>query len=165
MALPIYVVTGFLDAGKTTFLNDLLNRSDWQDFKILLIQFENGEEEFHSRYGNCHSLTFPKKVLELLPEQIIQQIGGYIQSHELDEIWIEWNGIVPFAQLQDLLLHPSLRRLGSIKKVLHIADAANLENLLGRTGAALPEQIANCDFAVVRMLGSARFFQTNPEKY
>lgn len=159
MALPIYVVTGFLDAGKTTFLNDLLNRSDWQDFKILLIQFENGEEEFHSRYGNCHSLTFPKKVLEQLPEQIIQQIGGYIQSHELDEIWIEWNGIVPFAQLQDLLLHPSLRRLGSIKKVLHIADAANLENLLGRTGVALPEQIANCDFAVVRNVGSADSFK------
>jgi uncharacterized membrane protein YraQ (UPF0718 family) len=67
-----------------------------------------------------------------------------------DEIWIEWNGMVPFAQLQNFLLQPPLRDLCQIRQVIHIADAAKLGSLWGRTGGALPEQIANSDFAVVR---------------
>lgn len=158
MAIPVYVVTGFLDAGKTTFLNDLLNRRDWREFRMLVIQFEIGEEEFQSRYSNCHSLFFSKKELEQRPEQIVGQMLDAIQSRELDEIWIEWNGVVPFSQLQSLLLHSSLRSLCTIQKVMHIADAANIENLLGRTGGALPEQIANSDFAALRNVPSAAAF-------
>lgn len=155
MAIPIYIVTGFLDAGKTVFMNNLLNRRDWRDIRALVIQFETGEEEFQSRYHNCVNIIFPKKMLELQPTQIIEQIQSFIQSHELDEIWIEWNGVVPFSRLHSLLLDHSLRSLCKIQKVMHVADAANVEGLLGRTGGALPEQIANCDFAVVRNVHSA----------
>ena len=155
MAMPVYVVTGFLEAGKTTFLNHLLNRSDWRDVRLLLIQFETGEEEFQSRYDNCDTITFPKATLEQHSLQIVEQIHNYIQCHEIDEIWVEWNGMVPFSQLQALLLHPLLRGLCKIQKVMHVADAASIELLLGRTGGALPEQIANSDFVVVRNLRSA----------
>ncbi|MHB8061311.1 MAG: permease [Ruminiclostridium sp.] len=155
MAIPIYVVTGFLDAGKTTFLNNLLNRHDWLDVRILVIQFETGEKEFNSRHNNCDVIKFSKKVLEQQPNQIVEQICECLQSCEFDEIWIEWNGVTPFSQLQSLLLDSSLHRLCKIAKVIHIADAVNIENLLGRTGSALPEQIANCDFVVVRNVHSA----------
>jgi uncharacterized membrane protein YraQ (UPF0718 family) len=158
MSIPVYIVTGFLGAGKTTFLNSLLNRHDWRDVGVLVVQFETGEEEFQSRHKNCHSISFPKKTLEQQPKQIIEQIHNSIQGREPDEIWIEWNGISPFSQLQALLLHSSLRSLCKIQKVLHIVDAANIENLLGRTGGALPEQIANCDFAVVRNARSRSSF-------
>ncbi len=159
MAIPVYVVTGFLDAGKTTFLNNLLNRHDWRDVSIFLIQFETGEEEFHSRYNNCENIAFSKKTLEQQPNQIVEQIRATLQDHEFDEIWIEWNGVVPFSQLQSLLLRASLRSLCQIQKVMHFADATNIENLLGRTGGALPEQIANSDFAVIRNAGSANTFR------
>lgn len=159
MTLPVYVVTGFLDAGKTTFLNHLLNRRDWRDVRILLIQFESGEEEFQSRFQNCHCISFPKKMLDQQPQQILGQILETIQSHEFDEIWIEWNGVVPFSGLHALFLQDSLRGLCKIQKVIHIGDAANIENLLGRTGGALPEQIANSDFAVVRNVRSSSVYK------
>jgi uncharacterized membrane protein YraQ (UPF0718 family) len=155
MAIPVYVVTGFLDAGKTTFLNTLLNRRDWRDIKILMIHFETGEEEFQSRYGNCHTISFPKKALEQQPKQIVGQILDVLQTYNFDEIWIEWNGVVPFSDLQTLLLQPTLRGVCKIQKVIHIANAANIEDLLGRTGGALPGQIANSDFAVVRNVRSS----------
>ncbi|MDR1540372.1 MAG: permease [Clostridiales bacterium] len=150
MALPIYVATGFLDSGKTTFLNNLLNRGDWHDVKMLVLQFESGDEEFHSRHENCQSASFSKKDLEQRPEQIVESIRRELEAGEFDEIWIEWNGVAPFSQLQALLLHPKLHSLATLKRVIHIADGKNLESLLGRTGGALPEQIANSDFAVVR---------------
>ncbi len=157
--LPVYVTTGFLDSGKTTFLNLLLNRRGQEEARMLVIQFETGEEELQSRNGNCHNLTFPKKVLEQQPELIVEQLQSYIQDHELDEIWVEWNGVVPFSQLQSLLLSSSLRRRCRIKKVLHLADAVNIENLLGRTGQALPEQIAGSDLVVVRNIVSSKDFK------
>jgi uncharacterized membrane protein YraQ (UPF0718 family) len=150
MAIPVYVVTGFLDSGKTTFLNSLLSRQDWQDFNILVLQFETGEEELHSSYDNCEGMAFSKKALEQQPSEIVRQIYRRLEGSEFDEIWIEWNGVVPFFQLQSLLLHPSLRKLCKIRKVMHIADAVNIENLLGKTGNALPEQIASSDFAILR---------------
>lgn len=161
MAIPVYAVTGFLDAGKTTFLNKLLNRRDWRDVRMLVIQFEAGEEEFYSRYKNCGKLTFPKKTLELQPNQIVKEIYRCIQNREeeLDEIWVEWNGVVPFSRLQLLLLDPLLRGLCKIQKVIHIADAASIENLLGRTGGALPEQMVNSDFAVLRNVRSEDHFK------
>lgn len=158
MTIPVYVVTGFLDAGKTTFLNNLLNRNDWRDIKILVLQFEAGEEEFHSQFNNCDSITFPKKALEQQPEQIAKQIGAYIHTNEIDEIWIEWNGVTPFSLLHSLLLHSSLRPLCKIQKAIHIADAAVLENLLGKTGGALPEQISSCDFVLLRNVRSSKAF-------
>jgi len=156
MAIPVYVVTGFLDSGKTSFLNTLLGRRDWRDIRILMIQFETGEEEFQSQYGNCHTISFPKKLLEQQPKQIVTQILNSIQEQkqELDEIWIEWNGVVPFSELQTMFLQPSLGGICKIQKVIHIADVANIENLLGRTGGALPEQITNSDFAIVRNVRS-----------
>ncbi|MCB8817088.1 permease [Desulfosporosinus shakirovi] len=159
MAIPIYVVTGFLDAGKTTFLNHLLNRRDWRDVRMMVMQFETGEEDFQSRYGNCPCISFSKKMLEQQPAQIVEKIRSLLQSRELDELWIEWNGVVPFSQLQALLLHASLRNLCKIQKVIHIADGGKIENLLGRTGGALPEQISTCDFALVRNVPSAKLFK------
>ncbi|CDX00087.1 hypothetical protein SDC9_13227 [bioreactor metagenome] len=155
MAIPVYVVTGFLDAGKTTFLNNLLNKYSWRDVRAFVIQFESGEEEFQGRHLNCYKLSVPKKILEQRPEQIVERICSSIEEQPFDEIWIEWNGVVPFSELQSLLLHPSLRGLCQIQKVVHIADGENIENLLGRTGASLPEQIANSDFVVMRNVDSA----------
>lgn len=159
MSIPVCVVTGFLDAGKTTFLNTLLNRRDWKDVRMLVIQFETGEEEFQSRYRNCHSISFPKKALEQKPLQIAEQISDALQTYDPDEIWIEWNGVVPFSTLHALLLQKSLCGLCKIQKVIHVGDGAIMENLLGRTGGALPEQIANSDLVVVRNVRSATAYQ------
>jgi uncharacterized membrane protein YraQ (UPF0718 family) len=156
MAIPVYVVTGFLDSGKTTFLNHLLNRLDWQNTHILAVQFESGETDLLSKNGNFDQISFPKKILDSQPEAVVEALAEQVRrgasdpEKTLDEIWVEWNGVAPFSRLQDMLLHPSLRGLCKIKRVIHIANTPDLQEMLGKTGSALPEQIANSDFALVR---------------
>ncbi|MFA5528809.1 MAG: permease [Peptostreptococcales bacterium] len=125
------------------------------------MQFESGEEEFQSQHINYDKMIFPKKDLEQQPARIVERIYSYIQEHleNLDEIWVEWNGVVPFSQLRDILLQNSLRKLCKIQKVIHMADGLRTENLLGRTGAALPEQIANSDLSVVRNVNSIKDYK------
>ncbi|NYB75814.1 permease [Sedimentibacter hydroxybenzoicus DSM 7310] len=157
--LPVYVVTGFLDAGKTTFINNLLNRADWSDSYILIVRFETGDAEFCSTNENFTYLSFMKKELEQNPGMIEDKLLETIVQNSFDEIWIEWNGTVPFSKLQNLLLSPSLRNLFTIHKVINVSNGEQIENILGKTGEALPEQISNSNIAVVRNADSSESFK------
>lgn len=155
MAIPVYVVTGFLDSGKTSLLNQLLNQPEMREVQLLLIQFESGDEEFSSQYDNCDVVTFSKTHLEQSPNQIVQQIISYLNEYEVDEVWVEWNGVAFFSQFLSLFSNSDLHHICKIKKVIHVADANTLDIMLKQTGGVLPEQISNCDFAVVRNMDSS----------
>lgn len=159
MKIPVFVITGFLDAGKTTLLNRLLSCREWSRTRLLVIQFESGEEEFQSVYPNCMNLVYSKKKLENNFGNIAAELLNVIQKYEMEEIWIEWNGVIPFSELHRLFFKFSLYQYCNIQKVIHIGDAAELENLLGRTGEALPGQIANSDLAVIRNADSKAVFR------
>ena len=43
---PVYLLAGFLDSGKTTFINNILRDGFAEEDKTLLISTEEGEEEY-----------------------------------------------------------------------------------------------------------------------
>ena len=50
MAIPIFIVAGFLDAGKTTFIKDALQKDGFSEKgKTLVILCEEGEIELTMR--------------------------------------------------------------------------------------------------------------------
>ncbi len=159
MSIPVYVATGFLDSGKTTFLNNLLNKNESKEINILVVQFETGEEEIDSINDNFTVMSFRKKTLEQQPGEISKHIDDVIEKNDFDEVWIEWNGVASISQLQSLFLHSSLYKKCSIQKIFHIADACVVENLIGRTGNALIDQISESDFIALRSVGSASEFR------
>lgn len=146
MAIPVYVLTGFLESGKTTLLNHLFRQESKR--RRLIVQFESGVEEISDETG-CDVMIVPKRVLEESPEKAAMSIGHYVAQSPPEEIWVEWNGVTPLEELYALFSHPELSDC-RIKRMIHMADAQTLGQLLGRTGSALPEQIAACDFAVLR---------------
>jgi uncharacterized membrane protein YraQ (UPF0718 family) len=156
MKIPVYVVAGFLDSGKTTFLNNLLSGDDWGGASILALQFEAGEAELAVKNRDVENLAFSKKTLETKPEEIISQIYERLKSGKFDEIWAEWNGMTPFSELHAMLLHPTLRKICRIDRVAYVADAEKVEFLIGGAGGAPVEQIASCDFVAVRGANDAK---------
>jgi uncharacterized membrane protein YraQ (UPF0718 family) len=160
--VPVYVVTGFLGAGKSSFIRDTLGRREWQDVTALTVQFETGAEKLPD---GAENVAIPVKMLERDFAGVVNTLSERIsaglerQMRPIDEIWIEWNGVVSYNRLLELLLSPPLRELCSVKRVIHVADAGALENLLGRTGIALPEQIAASDLVMVREAESAGAFR------
>ena len=47
MDIPVYLVTGFLDSGKTNFINGVLEDGFARQDKTLLLRCEEGEEEYN----------------------------------------------------------------------------------------------------------------------
>jgi len=148
--LPVYILCGFLDSGKTTFINHLLRDCDLQNTQILVLQFESGEEELEFSPERGGSLCFDREDLQQSPSQLAGRISERLGEQSFDEIWVEWNGLVPFSRLQEIALTPALRRLCDVEQVLYLADGESLELQLTQTGGAVPEQIAACDLAAVR---------------
>ena len=46
MDIPVYLIAGFLDAGKTNFINGILQDGFAREDRTLLIRCEEGEEEY-----------------------------------------------------------------------------------------------------------------------
>ncbi|MCL2322074.1 MAG: permease [Oscillospiraceae bacterium] len=155
MKIPVYVITGFLGEGKTTFLNKILKDSA---VRTLLIQFESGEEEISFKI-NLSIMKIKKKDFEGEGNDIAYYIYEKLKEIKPNEIWIEWNGIVKFSVLYELFLNPSLYKACFLKKVIHIASARNFENLILKIGGAVTEQLSNCDILVIRNADKRSDFQ------
>ncbi|MFA9381251.1 MAG: permease [Acetanaerobacterium sp.] len=152
MHIPIYVVTGFLDAGKTTLLNNLLSLPRTESIRRLVIQFESGEEALGADLEHCDAIRFSKRELDGGGVQLAASISTYIKDHQPQEVWVEWNGMTPLSVLMTILGDKAIKGSCRVAKVLHAADAATLEGVLGKTGGALLEQLSSCDAVVVRSL-------------
>ena len=64
---PVYVVTGSLDSGKTSLLNQLLSRRLESGHSLCCIQFEQGEQALEQDLidrGNLDLLHFPVRKLQ-----------------------------------------------------------------------------------------------------
>ena len=148
---PIYIVTGFLEAGKTSFINKVINDKGGKSKKILIIQFEEGEENIFGKQNNYSVLFFPVRMLTQDIDTIVKEIHNKLNDDSFTEVWIEWNGTIPFSKIQSILQKPSLLKLCRIEKVVHITNETIMKNILGNTGSALPEQVASSDLAVIDM--------------
>ena len=64
--IPIYLITGFLDSGKTTLLGDTLNMDYFNDGqRTVLLMCEDGEEEYNQDFlskRNCRRNAAASKV-------------------------------------------------------------------------------------------------------
>ena len=150
----VYILTGFLDSGKTTLLSRIIKKR--QNRKILVIQFEEGEEELEihpSEYRKFKQLIYPKKEVDTALDTVTDEITTEIELGNYDEIWIEWNGLEPFSRLEKILLQRQMSLFLKIEKVIYLADVPQAELMLGQTGEGPISQIAAGDVAFLRNAG------------
>ena len=89
--IPVYAFTGFLDAGKTKFIQETLEDERFNGGeRTLLLVFEEGEEEYDfSTYP--HQNVF----LEVLDQQTVttKQLQALAKKHKAERIVAELNGM------------------------------------------------------------------------
>ena len=158
---PVYVVTGFLDSGKTSLLNQLLSRRLESGHSLCCIQFEQGEQALEQDLidrGNLDLLHFPVRKLQSGAgmQQVSKQIYDYLLRNDPEELWIEWNGTLPISVLQTLF-PPAKKQDGGtpgdfcqLQRMLYLADSTKLDALLQQTGGMALEQISASDVIVLR---------------
>ncbi len=101
--MPVYLFTGFLDAGKTTFIQDALESEDFgEGEQTLLLLFEEGEveyepERFFTEGGESVSIERIEEESDLSPfllNSMAKECGA-------TRVIIEWNGMWELANLYE----------------------------------------------------------------
>ena len=92
MELPVYLFTGFLEAGKTRFIAETMKDPNFNDGKkrFLIIQCEDGEEELDPEdFGENVSFASFEEPSELTPDRL----SAKAKRSNADIVVVEYNGM------------------------------------------------------------------------
>ncbi|MEM7574027.1 MAG: CobW family GTP-binding protein [Bacteroidota bacterium] len=144
------LITGFLGAGKTTFLNHLI-RDRSSESRILVIEnevgkcnvdgalVESGVEEVVELTAGCLCCSLSTELLEALELVSTKQ-------DKFDRLVIETTGVAdPGSIVQVFLTDPTVRRFFELDQVICVVDAGLVEDWLEETEEALRQTVrTNC---------------------
>ena len=99
----VYLMTGFLDSGKTQFLDFTLKQDYFQiDGKTLLILCEEGEEEYNPMELLKYGVVIEKvEDQEELTEEWLEEMN---KKHEPERVVIEYNGMWKVSDFEKMKL-------------------------------------------------------------
>ena len=101
--IPLYLITGFLDSGKTTLLTDTLNMDYFNDGqRTVLLMCEDGEEEYdQQQLSHRHCRLIPVVDQSQLTSAFLQEVD---RRYQPERVLVEYNGMWPIQILRDLKL-------------------------------------------------------------
>ncbi len=154
MKMPVYIVTGYLDAGKTSFIHSVFQSKQNREKKILFLLFEEGEEKMEKtdELMTKELTIMPFEIYELQRNltAVRKRIQDIIKRETFDEIWVEWNGMTSFRLIEELMLEEGGIGDCYIEKVIYIGEIWMLKEQLDKTGEIPFSQIVNSDLVVLR---------------
>ncbi len=141
---PVFVVTGFLDSGKTTLVKETLMEQDWIEPGLtLLLLCEEGEEEYSAEF--LHSKEMAVLNIEE-PEQLNAEFFKNCEkNYRPSQIVIEYNGM---WKLEDLLTikYP---RTWQLQGVYSTVNGTTLDIYLKNMRNVLMEQLTESELIVI----------------
>lgn len=98
MEVPVYLVNGFLESGKTTFIQETMSDPDFSDgTKTLLIVCEEGEIEYdNTMLSKCRTEVIMVEEEEKLTEEFFQQCQ---KKYQPQRVMLELNGMWKLEEL------------------------------------------------------------------
>jgi len=136
--VPFYLVTGFLGAGKTTFLKHIINHNAGGK-KIAIIQNEFSAVNIDAR--ELDNLKKPFKILEInngsvfcvcLLGDFIASLNNFLESEEPDIVVLETSGLSDPVAITEILQSPKLIHKVYLSTCFCIVDVLNYEKLNAR---------------------------------
>lgn len=117
--LPVFVINGFLEAGKTQFMKFTMQQEYFKtEGNTLLIVCEEGDEEYDEKLlSSTHTII---KYIEDIKDFTIQNMERFTKEVNPERILIEWNGLWE----QDKLEIPDI---WFINQMITIYDTSTLD--------------------------------------
>ncbi|MEL7194909.1 MAG: GTP-binding protein [Bacteroidota bacterium] len=149
---PVTILTGFLGAGKTTFLNHLLEQN--KDTRYAIIENEFGEQGIDGELvvhpdetivelnNGCLCCTLNENLYDILNEL-------FDRRDSFDELIIEATGVAdPTGLAEPFVSHPLIKKHFPLKGVVCMVDAELIESQLVETEEA-KNQVAFSDVLLI----------------
>lgn len=138
--IPVYLVAGFLDGGKTNFINGILRDGFAREDKTLLICCEEGEEEYDEKALQNVVVVYVDEEKDLL----CSQLKAWEKMYRPRQVLIEYNGMWQMERLYREVLPANW----VLYQIMTFVDAATFEPYARNMGQLMMEKVMNTDLLV-----------------
>ena len=142
MKVGIDVVTGFLGAGKSAFINSLINKTIADKEKIVVVTCESGKTQINGQ--SVKHISFMGDSLGLNNE-----IYEIVKKYKPHRIIIEYNGTDTLENLYKCVFDNETGKLIKLSTIYFICDGRNIEFYVMNMGEILLPFIQNSDVIVI----------------
>ena len=140
MDIPVYLFAGFLDGGKTTFINGILRDGFAIQDRTLLLCCEEGEEEYNPKALKNVTVVNVGEEGELTPAYLRQ----LEKKHRPKQVLIEFNGMWSLARLYQEALPDNW----VLYQVMTMVEAGTFDTYAKNLGQIMMEKLINADMIV-----------------
>ena len=140
MDIPVYLVAGFLDTGKTNFINGILEDGFAREDKTLLLCCEEGEEEYEKKaLDNVTVVTVDDE--DELTADFCRELE---KKYRPKQVLIEYNGMWQMEKLYRDVLPANW----VLYQIMTFVQAPTFELFVKNMGQLMMEKIINADMLV-----------------
>lgn len=141
--IPLYLITGFLDSGKTTLLTDTLNMDYFNDGqRTVLIRCEDGEVEYDQKFlssRNCRMV--PVEDRSQFNTAFLQEVD---RRYQPERVLLEYNGMWPINLLRQLKLPPNW----GLYQAIDVVDGTTFEMYRGNMQSMIIDMVTEADMVL-----------------
>lgn len=149
--IPVYLVTGFLESGKTDLIHSMFKDESFTRTRqrTLIISCEEGETPYDQALLQKHDAVV--EVLEEPEELTGQRLMDMTRKHKPQRIFIEYNNIWGL----ELLGNTPLPAAWEIVQVITLADANTFDSYMTNMRKLITDPMKEADLIVVNRCGPA----------
>ncbi len=140
MDIPVYLVAGFLDGGKTNFINGILEDGFARQDRTLLICCEEGEEEYNPRALDNVTVVTVDEEADLKCSWLKELQNKYRPK----QVLIEYNGMWQMERLYREVLPANW----VLYQIMTFVQAETFDLYAKNMGQLMMEKITNADLIV-----------------
>ena len=140
---PVYLITGFLESGKTTFLDGTIRQNYFQiPETTLLILCEEGEEEYNAMELLKYGVVIEK--VEDQEELTAEWLEEMNRKHEPERVVVEYNGMWKVSDFENLKLPEGW----GIEQKITTVDASTFQMYLTNLKPLFVEMVRGADMVL-----------------
>ncbi len=145
MPIPVYAFTGFLDSGKTKFIQDTLCDTRFNaGERTLLLVCEEGEEEYNIK-AYPHKNVFPEVIEQ--DEITTQELEKLFRKHKAERVVVELNGMLPAMDF-----YQKMPEEWQVAQEVMFADGNTILSYNANMRSLVVDKLGGCEMVVFNRL-------------
>lgn len=148
MATDIYIISGFLGAGKTTLIQKLLKEA-FQEDKVVLIENDFGEISVDAALLKSGGIEVKEMnsgcICCSLSGNFVKALKELLDRFRPDKILIEPSGVGKLSDIIKACSDPRITPLAKVKAKITVADVKRCKMYLDNFGEFFEDQIKNAE--------------------
>lgn len=145
MPIPVYAFTGFLDAGKTKFIQETLCDTRFNaGERTLLLLCEEGEEEY-----DISAYPHQNVYQEVIDQSAVttQELDALLKKHRAERVVVELNGMLLVGEF-----YQKMPQDWQVAQEVMFADGSTIESYNANMRSLVVDKLSGCEMVVFNRL-------------